>query len=302
MNSMIKNLRRLGIAAIAAMIGISAVSALGQEKEKVKLDKEKIKAYAEYEKSKGFCQNNNWSNGDKVSVSNLREVTVASTGTINVDAGRNGGITVKGEDRSDVLIRACVQAWGADEAAARANLGNVRIDTGSQIKADGPTGNDYGWSVSFQIIAPRNSNTKLKAHNGGISISGVDGNAEFETLNGGVNVKDASGSVKGRTTNGGVNVTLVGTTWRGSGIDVETKNGGVNLTVPANFAANIEAGTVNGGFKSDIPALNVTTEDNKGDSWHRSRNKRVQMALNGGGPPVRVVTTNGGVKINSLDQ
>ncbi len=293
MNFIAKNLKYLAIACVSAVIGICATNVIGQETAiKGKTTENRI-AYGE----KVFCSNNNWSDEDRVSISDLREMTVVSSGALTVDAGRNGGISVKGEDRNDVLVKACVQAWGPTEEAARSLAAGINVNTSSEIKADGPR--DSGWSVSFQIVVPKNTNTKLTAHNGGISISNVDGNAEFETTNGGVVVTNAAGSVKGRTMNGGVNVFLSGATWKGSGIDIETKNGGVTLIVPENFAANIETGTVNGGFKSDIPSLNVTTEDYKGESWGRSRSHRLTTALNGGGPLVRVVTTNGGVKIST---
>jgi hypothetical protein len=300
MNSFARNLRYFGIAMIAAVFGIAAVSALGQapDKEKHKAEKTEYK-----DKSRSFCENNNWSNGDKVSVSDLREMTVASTGSIRVDAGKNGGVTVKGEDRSDVLVRACVQAWGATEEAARAAASAVKIGTGSEIKADGPSsGSDQQWSVSYQILVPRATNTNLKAHNGGISLSNVEGNAEFETLNGGINVSALAGNVKGRTVNGGVNVSLAGNSWQGSGLDLQTTNGGVKISMPATYAATVETGTVNGGYRSDIPALNVTTENLKGDEHYRSRAKRVQTALNGGGAPIKVMTTNGGVMISTTNQ
>jgi DUF4097 and DUF4098 domain-containing protein YvlB len=160
---------------------------------------------------------------------------------------------------------------------------------------------DNNSSVSFQLVVPRSSNLKLTAHNGGITIANVDGTIEFETHNGGVSLKNLAGDVKGRTNNGGVNVVLAGNSWKGNGLDVETKNGGVNLTMSRNYAAQIETGTVNGGFKSDIPELNVTTEDMKGDWSGRPRIKRVITSINGGGAPIKVITTNGGIKINTLD-
>ncbi len=281
---------------VAAVIGIAATNAIGQDTAKAVAKSDK----SEY-KSRGFCENNNWSGNDRVSANDLRELTVSSNGTLNVDAGANGGISVKGEDRSDVLVRACVQAWGATDGEARAAIASIRINTSGEIKAEVPS-ELKNWSVSYEIRVPRSSNASLKAHNGGISISNVEGNLEFNTTNGGVNVSNAAGTVKGRTANGGVNVTLSGTSWKGTGIDVQTTNGGVNLTIPENFQANIETGTVNGGFRSNIPSLNVTTEDVKGDNWTRSRSKRLNLALNGGGAPVRVVTTNGGVTINTPDK
>lgn len=259
--------------------------------EKVKEKGEKIeKAY----KTKEFCSHNNWNNGDKISVNDLREMTIPATGRLEVDGARNGGISVKGENRSDVLVRACVQAWGASDEAATALASSIRINTSGMIKAEGADEN--GWSVSYEIRAPRNSNLNLKAHNGGISIKSIDGNMELATVNGGVSVYDAAGDVRGRTTNGGLNVSLVGSGWKGSGLDLQTTNGGVNLTIPSNFAANIEAGTVNGGFSSDIPELNVE----KTDRGHQA--KQVRASINGGGANVRVVTTNGGIQIRSSDK
>lgn len=299
MNFVIKNLRYFATASLSAAIGISATAVLAQD-HKDMADKLKTKAL---KAEKTFCGGNQWSDGDRVSVSDLREMTVASSGTLNVDAGKNGGISVKGEDRGDVLVRACVQAWGVSDESARSIIGGIRINTGGEVRAEGPTSSDGNthWSVSYQILVPRNTSTKLTAHNGGISISGVDGNAEFSTLNGGVNLSNVSGSVKGRTTNGGVNVTLAGNSWKGSGLDVQTTNGGVNLTLPATYAANIETGTVNGGYKSDIPSLNITQEDVKGDGHYRPRARRIATAINGGGAPIKIITTNGGVKINTLE-
>jgi hypothetical protein len=243
------------------------------------------------EKSKGFCTDN-WSSGDRESFRELREMNQPAGGVLDVDAGRNGGISVKGDNRSDVLIRACVQAWGATQEAAKSAADSVKISTGSAVRADGPDESNY--SVSFEIFVPRNTDVRLKAHNGGISISSVDGSLEFETTNGGVNLDNVGGEVKGRTTNGGVNVNLTGNAWRGSGMEVVTSNGGVHISIPQTYAANIETGTVNGGFSSDIAALNVEKDDRG-----RARNNRVSAALNGGGAPIRVSTTNGGVRISS---
>ena len=255
-----------------------------------KFDKEKLKTY----KTKEFCGGESWNNGDKVSVKELRESTTAATGSLSVDSGRNGGVSVKGENRSDVLVRACVQAWGDSDADAKSRLSAIRIETGSTVRAESTS--DEQWSVSFEILVPRNTSLDLKAHNGGISIKSVDGNIEFATTNGGVNLSDLSGTVKGRTTNGGVNVSLTGTSWNGSGLEVVTTNGGVNLTVPEGYADQFETGTTNGGFKSDVAALSVQTEDDKG-GWQRS--KRVVASMNGGGAPIKVVTTNGGIRIGS---
>ena len=241
-------------------------------------------------KEREFCSSNSSGWNDRVSVNDLREFTVAA-GSLNVDAGRNGGVRVKGENRSDILVRACVQAWADSEEAARAAVAGVKIPNSSNLKAEGI---DENFAVSYDIRVPRSTDLSLTAHNGGISIGSVEGRLEFQTTNGGVNLNDVAGDVKGRTTNGGVNVALFGNSWKGSGLDVQTSNGGVHLSIPETYAANIETGTVNGGFKSDIASLNV--ERNERD---RPRATRINTSLNGGGAPIRVVTTNGGIKISS---
>jgi hypothetical protein len=256
-----------------------------------KLDtKDKIK-----DRSNSFCSSENWSSDSKESYRELREMTVAAGGTLDVDSGRNGGISVKGENRSDILVRACVQAWGDTLDAAKAAVAGVTVSTAGGVRASG--GQDENYSVSYQILVPRNTDLTLKAHNGGIAISSVEGNLGFETTNGGVSLSDIAGAVKGRTTNGGVNVSLTGNAWRGSGLDVQTSNGGVRVSLPDGYAANIETGTVNGGFRSDIAALNVENLDDNGRG--RQRASKVSAPINGGGAPIRITTVNGGVSINS---
>jgi len=279
--------------ALGLTIFFSAVL-FGQDKAEYKAEHKK-----EYKKAREFCSDNNWSNGDKVSFREVREMTLPASGSLRVDGGRNGGISVKGENRSDILVKACVNAWGTTDEAARAAANSIKIGTSPEVKAE--SSEDSNWSVSYDIRVPQSTNLKLNAHNGGISINSVDGMLEFETTNGGVNLQDVAGDVVGKTTNGGVNVRLAGNSWKGNGLNVTTSNGGVNLTLPVNYAANIETGTVNGGFTSEIPSLNITTEDLKGESSGRSRAKRIVTSLNGGGAPVKVLTTNGGIRINSAE-
>jgi len=242
-------------------------------------------------KIRSFCTGNNYSHNERISFKEIRETTVRAGSVLEVDGMRNGGIQIKGEERADVLVRACIQTTGASEQEAQALAKTVRIETSPRVRAEN-SADESGWAVSYEILVPRSTNLKLQTHNGGISIASVEGTLEFEAHNGGINLIDLAGDVKGKTTNGGVNVKLSGNNWKGAGLDVETKNGGVNLTMPETYAARIETGTVNGGFKSDIAALSA-------DRNERTRGVRINTDINGGGAPVRVITTNGGVRINS---
>ncbi len=244
-------------------------------------------------KQDDFC--NNHSYGDRASFNEVREFTVASSGSVTVDGGTNGGISVIGEERNDVLIRACVQTNGKTDEEARATARNITIRTGSVISAEN-SGGDQSWGVSFRVHVPRNTNLKLNTHNGGIKITSVNGTMEFEALNGGIKLGDVSGSVKGRTTNGGIKINLNGNTWRGTGLDVQTTNGGIHLMMPDKYSAHVETGTVNGGFSSDIEGISAPERKD------RSRAVRISTDINGGGAPIRVITVNGGVKISSSNK
>lgn len=245
------------------------------------------------------CDQNWGGRGDGERHCEMKELPLAASGgVIKVDGRQNGGVSVKGWDRSEILVRAKVEAQAPTESEAHALANQVRIETaGANIYADGPQSNRgegrnrSWWSVSFEVFVPRRSDLDLKAHNGGISIQGVGGAMNFETINGGISLQEVSGNVKGRTSNGGLSVRLSGSRWEGEGMDVRTSNGGVNLLVPENYSAHLETGTVNGGFQLGIP---VTVQGKI------PVEKQLSTDLGSGGATIRLMTTNGGVSVKRL--
>ncbi|MCU1262095.1 MAG: hypothetical protein JWO80_4980 [Bryobacterales bacterium] len=233
------------------------------------------------------CDQNDW--GNQATHCEIQEQNLASSGKITVDGRTNGGISIKSWGNAGVLVRAKVQASGDTEGAARATYSQVIVHTtGGVVSADGPAAGH--WSVSYEIFVPSRTDLNLTAHNGGISISGVEGNLEFQTTNGGIHLSKVSGNVHGRTQNGGVHVELAGARWNGTGLDVQSQNGGVHLDVPANYSAHLETSTVNGGIHSELPQL-----------IQNSRQRELRVDLGSGGPTLRVTTTNGGVHIGRSD-
>ncbi len=223
--------------------------------------------------------------GDSDSYCEVRTATIpADGGVVTVEGLHNGGISVRGWDGNEIRIRARVTTRRNVEAD------DVFIDVdGSTISARGPRSNGSrgdGWSVSFELDVPSRSDLKLDTHNGGIAIRGVEGAIRFETHNGGVSLSGLAGDVRGSTRNGGLSVELSGNAWFGEGLDVETKNGGVKLEIPEGYSADLETGTVNGRIQLDFP---VEVQGTLG--------QRLSTRLGSGGAPVRVVTTNGGVRI-----
>jgi DUF4097 and DUF4098 domain-containing protein YvlB len=221
----------------------------------------------------------------------IREETLPGQASLDVDARTNGGIRVRGWDSRDTHLRARISASARTESRARDIVDAVRIVTeGGRIRPEGPSldGNEY-WSVSFELQVPRDARLRLDARNGGIAIEDFRGSADFRTTNGGISVVDVSGDIRGETTNGGVSVDLSGRRWEGAGLDLETRNGGVRMTIPDDYSAELETGTVNGGLRIDFP---ITVQGNL-----RDFSRRISTRLGSGGARIRAVTTNGGVTI-----
>ena len=99
------------------------------------------------------------------------------------------------------------------------------------------------------MFVPRRADLSVETHNGGISIAEVNGKIDFSAVNGGVVLKRIGGAVRGSTTNGGLVIELSGDRWDGETLDVSTTNGGVVMSVPENYSANLETGTVNGSVR-----------------------------------------------------
>jgi DUF4097 and DUF4098 domain-containing protein YvlB len=236
------------------------------------------------------CNDRNFNNRNnrRISWCEMREQTLPASGMVTVDGRQNGGVSIRGWERSEVLVRAQVQTSAATEAEARSFAQQVRVDTaGSQIRADGPPADgELQWSVSYEIFIPQRSSVSVRTNNGGISISDVIGEVEFHAANGGVSLKRVGGNVRGNTTNGGLHIELDGGRWEGNGMDVSTTNGGVTVTVPAAYSAQFETATVNGNIHSDF-ALPVQLREQRS----------ALITLGTGGAMLRATTTNGGVNI-----
>ena len=262
---------------IAALVTFTGVATFAQ-KEK---DKDKDRSMS--------CRQNNWYNDRLVGNCEIREQTLApSGGAIAIDGRQNGGVSVKGWDQGQVLVRARVQTGAPTEAEATDLAKQIRIETsGAKIYASGPENRrDYHWDVSYEVFVPRRSDLSLETKNGGIAIADVNGRIEFTALNGGVVLKRVGGAVRGSTTNGGLVVELSGDRWDGDSLDVSTTNGGVIMSVPENYSANLQTGTVNGSVNTDFP---ITVQGRL--------NKQIALSLGSGGPTVKAMTTNGGVHL-----
>src|SRR5579864_624797 len=74
------------------------------------------------------CDDERSHNGHLVRHCEMKEQTFASSkGSIRVDPGMNGGVTVKGWDRSDVWVRARIESSAETDSEARSMVPQIRF-------------------------------------------------------------------------------------------------------------------------------------------------------------------------------
>jgi DUF4097 and DUF4098 domain-containing protein YvlB len=217
----------------------------------------------------------------------------APRGTWRIEGGENGGVALSDWDKDEVLICAQVTAWAPDAARAEKLLRSIHVETGGgTLRAEGPVqSRSARWGVSYKIFAPREIDMHVETMNGGIYVEGIHGRMTLSSVNGPLQIVHAGGDIRGRTTNGPVSATLSGSRWSGEGLDLETVNGPVTLSLPERFSAELTAGTENGPMDIAFP---VTVQG-------RMR-RHIETTLGSGGPPIRVVTTNGPIVLQHPDR
>jgi DUF4097 and DUF4098 domain-containing protein YvlB len=228
-------------------------------------------------------------------VCEVREDTLSNARVVDLDARGNGGVSVRGWDRPDVHVRARVVVYADSDAEARQIASEIKlVTTGGRIRAEGPTGRDRGswrdrgWSVSFELEVPHNSEMRIDATNGGVTVRDVRGRMDLRTVNGGISLAEVSGEIRGETTNGGVDIRLTSDKWDGPALEVRTVNGGINLALPTNLSAELDVRAVNGGIHVDFP---VTV------SGLISSRRELRGTIGAGGPRIRASATNGGITL-----
>jgi hypothetical protein len=224
----------------------------------------------------------------------IREQSLPSIGRLNIDAGQNGGATVRGWLRGDVLVRARIEASGDIEGAAANLASRVMVDgSGGQVRSTGPEdSNNSSWSVSYEIFVPQVTDVTVKSRNGGLTISDVRGQIHFDAVNGGVHLKRVGGEVTGATVNGGIEVELAGAVADWRQMELTTNNGGVTVAMPSHYSARIQAETGMGRIQSDFP-MPPNADGRRGG--------RMEFNVGSGGPPIHITTGNGSIRLKRAE-
>src|SRR5262245_41283393 len=220
--------------------------------------------------------------------------TLSPGGEIRI-ANTNGKIEVEPTDGPEVEVRAEKIARAATDAGAAELLPRIGIKEEVSpdrvfIRTEGISGLmiGAGFEVRYHVRAPKSSFVNVANTNGQIALTGLGSKVFARTTNGAVTGKGLTGGVEASTTNGSVNIDLA--SLGKDRISAKTTNGGVSISLPESAKADLSASWTNGGIRVS-PDLNVEISE-------KSR-RRFEGRMNGGGTPIELHTTNGGIRVRS---
>jgi hypothetical protein len=239
--------------------------------------------------------------GCDLSVGNLTErVTEEWSRSYPLSAGgeirignTNGRVEVEGVEGSTVEIKAEKVARAATETGAKELLPRITIKEDVQpdrvaVETEKMNGIMLGvaYEVRYHVRAPKGAVVNVTTTNGGIGLTALAGKVIARTTNGGVTAKEIAGGIEARSTNGGV--TLDFARLGSDPVSAHTTNGGVTIMLPDSAKADVSATCTNGGIIVSPELTMAVTEQSR---------RRLEGRLNGGGTPIELQTTNGGVRI-----
>lgn len=232
------------------------------------------------------------------------------TGITKIDAqAANGRITLTGSDRDEITVRAWKVVRGrrgvAAEFAEQVEVCAEQIGTELRIFTNHPPPpSGVNLSVRYAIETPREVDVNLRTVNSKIEISGISGAIDATTANGAINLEGDAGPIRARATNGTIKAEIglrgdeVEFSATNGTIDVQarsgiapvsalTTNGSINLTLPADFAGQLDVETRRGRVHSDFPLPVVGKIKNQ-----------VKGEVGGGGDAVvKLRTANGSIRL-----
>lgn len=223
-----------------------------------------------------------------------RSYDIAAGGLLEI-INVNGRITAEAGEGPNVELTAERIVRASTDEAAREALAKVEMreeTSSSRVRVEvrvprmsGIGGHELRWTIKV----PKGVNVDLRTVNGGVRLSGLEGEIRARSTNGGVTGKSlVASALDASVTNGGVDIELASMPATGS-FDMRSVNGGVRLTLPGDARADVTARCTNGGISVNGLELELEGEQSR---------RRVAGKLNGGGARVTLQTTNGGVRLS----
>src|SRR6202000_3088787 len=177
-----------------------------------------------------------------------RSVSKSDASVLRIDNLENAGVQMRGWDKDNYSVTLCKFA-DANRNDAKELLSQIKLSvTGGNVSVSGP-GHERNWAAHLLIWTPRGANLDVKAKNGPVSLSEVDGKifvratngpvsmsnctgeADLASQNGPISISGKSGKLKLHTENGPISIALQGSDWTGGGLVADAVNGPISFRV-----------------------------------------------------------------------
>ena len=260
--------------------------------------------------STGTCADYSMSFGGRELARAEQRIDVAGN-RLSVDAARNGGIRLMRSTTGGFHVLLCKAAAGDDAMSASQALSRITLqERGGEVTVTGP--DDGQWVAHLIVGVPDGSTVGARAHNGPLTIGGVDasvtaavqngpltlansrGSFNVRSVNGPLSLEEMSGDIDAAVQNGPLTVELADA-WTGGELRVSVQNGPLTVNLPRNYATGVLVNTTgHGPFACSLPecAGLETPRDHRGP-W---RPREVRL---GSGPTnVFIEAGNGPVAIS----
>lgn len=218
-----------------------------------------------------------------------------------------GGITVRGSSRRDVVVIARVRGQQPRREGGGTGLRELAQPPAFTVTEER---NRIAFVlhtphrvIDFEIQVPSHTDVKLgTANNGGIIVEGVEGELEINNPDGPITLNRVGGSIIANTVNDHVKATIASVSTQRP-MAFTSLNGHVDVTFPASLKANLKLRSDQGSVLTDFevtPLPKSTTADSvrrEGGRFRLEVNRFIYGAVNGGGPEIELRTFNGNVYV-----
>lgn len=238
-----------------------------------------------------------------------RTVSKTEASVLRIDNLENAGVQMRGWDKDNYSVTLCKFADG-DRNDAKQLLSQIKLSVdGGRVSVSGP-GHERNWAAHLLIWTPRGANLDVKAKNGPVSFSEVDGKifvratngpvsmsnctgeADLASQNGPISISGKSGKLKLHTENGPISIALQGSGWGDGGLVADAVNGPVSLSVPSEFKSSF---VLESRGHSPISChASICGEARK--TFDDDDNRRIEYGS--GTPVIRLSTVNGPVTVS----
>ena len=212
-------------------------------------------------------------------------------GTLYLDLKTGGGVTIRGWDKQEVLVRARLSGrdWRDTRVTLEPSNGDATLESVFERYS-----NNQSTSHDFDIQLPREFNVRIRSSGGSVNIANVNGTFTGSTGGGEIDIRNVNGRVDISTGGGEVNVS-------DSNVDGEVSTGGglVRIErVTGRFNGSSGSGPViysesNGGGKGYGAGYG------KGASASASDSKSASASASAGAGPIRMTQTGGSLYLPS---